>query len=145
MQRHEIVSEAIRVGIPVNVTAGDIVKYWTIKEQEHAIAKTELQIGLVETAVKSLKTLLEHKYPIIFDIRDYSDVDVQIETPKKYQMNITVKLSSKIITMINNFWSKDYYLTPREDIVSYLHGVIDVLKIKLAAEKKHLAFLNEEI
>ena len=125
MQRHEIVDKAIRTGTPVNVTAGEIVKYWTIKDQEHAVAKTEMQIGLIES--------------------DNSDVDVRIETPKKYQMGITVKLSSKIIIMIDNFWGQRYCLTPKEEVISYLHGVISVLKIKLSAEQKHLAFLNEEV
>jgi len=145
MQRHEIVNKAIRVGIPMNVTAGDIVKYWTTEDQEHAIEKTEMQIGVVETAMETLKTLIKHEYPVDFITTETTDVDVRIEPPERYHIGVTVKLSPKITTMINNLRGKEYYVAPRKDVVSYLSGVIDVLRVKLAAEKKHLAFLNEEV
>ena len=145
MQRYKIVNEAIRVGVPINVTAGNIVKYWTIDSQGHAIAKTEMQIGLVKTAIASLKTLVEHEYPVDFITTEPSDVDVRIEALGRYQVGITVKLSPKITTMVNNLRGKEYYVAPRKDVLSYLSGVVDLLKVKLAAERMHLAFLSEEV
>lgn len=145
MQRHEIVKEAIRVGIPVNVTAGEIVKYWTVKDQEHAIAKSEMQISLVNTAIETLKTLIEHEYPIDFITDEEMDVDVRIDLPDKYKIFVKVTLSRKITTMINNLRGDAWYVATRKDMLSYLGGAADVLGLKLAAEKEHLVFLNEEV
>jgi hypothetical protein len=145
MRRCEIVKEAIRVGIPINVTAGEIEKYWTIEDQEHAIAMTEMQIGLVNTAAETMKTLLKHNYPVDFITDEPIDVDVRIDPPDKYKIAVVVKLSPKITTMINNLRGKEYYIAPRKDVVSYLVGAADVLGVKLAAEKEHLGFLNEVV
>lgn len=145
MQRHEIVKEAIRVGIPINVTEGDLTKYWTIEDQEHAIAKTEMQIGLVTTAMESIKTLLEHKYPVDLLTDEMGDVDVSIQPPEYRHVGLTVKLSRKITAMVNNLKGRRWDVAPRKDTPLYLSGVVDVLNVKLAAEKQHLAFLNEEV
>lgn len=145
MQRHEAVKEAISVGIPINVTAGEIEKCWTIEDQEHAIARTEMQIALVNTAAETLTTLIQHEYPVDFITDELIDADVRIEPPDRYKIGVTVQLSPKITTMINNLRGKEYYVAPRKDVVSYLRGAADVLDVKLDAEKKHLVFLNEEV
>ncbi|MCD6161844.1 MAG: hypothetical protein J7K40_05460 [candidate division Zixibacteria bacterium] len=145
MQRHEIVNKAISDGTPMNVTTGDIVKYWTLEDQERAIKKTEMQIGVMEDATEMVKTLIEHGYPVDFITTETIDADVQIEPPERYHISVTVKLSPKITTMVNNLRGKEYYVAPRKDVVSYLSGVVEVLKGKLAAEKQHLEFLNEDV
>jgi len=139
MQRHEIVKDALRTGVPVNVTAGDIMKYWTIDEQEHAIAKTRAQIDNIGRNIKSTKTLIEHGYPVDFVTTNPLDVDVRIHYPDEDHNSVTIQMSEKIVTMVNN------HTAPIKDVVTYLAGVVDVLKVKLAAEENHLDFLREDV
>ena len=145
MQRHELVKQALKIGTPVNVTAGDIDKYWTIEDQEHAVVKTQMQIDIINNVIKSVKTLNEHEYPVDLITTEHIDVDVRIETPEKDSIGTTVKLSPKIATMINNLRGEEFYETARNDVLSYLSGVVDVLKVKRSAEKQHLCFLNEVV